>query len=66
MSHTEPSPSVLRRDADFLHELAVLLEDLDPVVRPIADVHEPVVVGSAQCTGVRNCGMSAESGLYAP
>src|SRR5437867_5621693 len=31
-----------RRDALFLHELAVLAEHLDPVVRPVADVHEAV------------------------
>ena len=31
--------------AHFLHELAVLLEHLDTVVRTVADVHEPVARG---------------------
>src|SRR5262252_4474634 len=31
-----------RRDHELLHERAVLLEDLDAVVRPVADVEQPV------------------------
>src|SRR5262245_13638278 len=32
-------------DEGLLHERSILLEDLEPVVRPVADVHEPVVRG---------------------
>ena len=43
MSHTEPSPSVVLAMTLLLHELAVLLEHLDAVVRAVAHVDEPVV-----------------------
>ena len=41
-SHTEPLPRGRRRQGELAHEGAVLLEDLDPVVHPVADVDEPV------------------------
>ena len=43
MSQTEPFCSVSRLDAEFLHELAVLVEHLDAVVGAVADVHQAVV-----------------------
>ena len=42
-SHTEPFGSVSRRDAELLHEGAVLAEHLDAVVGAVADIDEPVV-----------------------
>src|ERR1035437_7146347 len=66
MSHTEPSPSVFgamifsfTNDPSFLNSWILSLARSQTYTRPS-------VVGSAQCTGFRNCCATGASGLYGP
>ena len=43
ISHTDPSPRLRLADEGFLHELAVLLKHLDPVVGAVADIQQTVI-----------------------